>query len=239
VEFETLPDISYSGPLLDVPDPPPDLPYVAYEDYRARVILEQNGIAVDEASLVRALESQANLLQAFAAHAAGAIGARSAISILNNLLSSPDDTAQVESGFALVRLGEDSGRDVLVAALEWPSNAYLSTLTAAGYLAQSGDPRGLPQIAAALNSDLGASRMLACKQLLFFWPYHCQPPDVLALFTRALADVDTNVQWQALVQMRQIASPTFAESLDAYLKVVRDAGLRVVAGEILESLRRL
>jgi len=83
---------------------------------------------------------------------------------------------------ALVRLGDDSGRGVLLAALERPAEAYLSTLNAAGYLAQSGDPRGLPRVAAALNSKLDATRMLACKQLSFFWPYHGPPPDILALF---------------------------------------------------------
>src|SRR5262249_55738790 len=60
------------------------------------------------------------------------------------------------------------GIPVLRATLELPVGAYLSPITAAGYLARLGDATGLDVIRAALDSELLASRMLAVKQLYFF-----------------------------------------------------------------------
>lgn len=238
MESVNLPDISYTGPILDVPNPPRELSYSELEDYRALTILELNGIDTDPQSLVGALESQSDLLLAYAAHAAGATGARSTIPVLTGLLSSADDAVQVEAAYALTRLGDKSGAPVLIRALEQPAEGYLSSLTAAGYLAQLGDPRGFGKVAAALGSDLAAVKMLACKQLYFFQPYHSPSMDVVALFARALDDPDPNVQWQALAQVRELKAPEFRAALSRYVDRTSDQSNRAVAREILDSLSR-
>jgi hypothetical protein len=81
--------------------------------------------------------------------------------------------------------------------------------------------------------------MLACKQLFFFMRFHGKQDrtgndiDVLALFERALTDSDTNIQWQALVQMRQLDVAMFRSILDSYVRTSTDEHLRKVASDIL------
>jgi HEAT repeat protein len=229
-----LPDIAYIGPNLDVPNPPPSMPYAEYEDYRCEQILEQNGIGSDEESILGALESESDVLLACAAHTAGARSIRSAASRLTVLLSSPDDSVQVESAYALARLGDHTGDGILERALERPVHGYLSTISAAGYLAQLGDPRGFAKIVEALDSEGAASKMLACKQLFFFMPFQGQI-DVVAEFDGALEDPDTNIQWQALAQIRQLKSQMLVPVLQRYLANVGDPTLRQIAEESLHQ----
>jgi HEAT repeat protein len=227
-----LPDIAYIGPNLDVPNPPPGMGYAEYEDFRCEQILELNGFGADEQSVLGALESEADVLLACAAHAAGSRSIRSASVRLRELLSSPDDSVQVESAYALARLGDPSGKETLERALERPVQGFLSTISAAGYLAQLGDPRGFPNIVEALNSELDAFKMLACKQLFFFMPFEGQI-DVAAAFGRALDDSDTNMQWQALVQIQQLDARSLIPVLQTYLTSVVDPSLRQFAMDIV------
>ena len=65
---------SYEMPVVRVPNPPSDLSYAEYEDYRQREILKANGISISEADLLDVLKNKRNILQATAAHTLGAIG---------------------------------------------------------------------------------------------------------------------------------------------------------------------
>ncbi len=44
--------------ILDTPDPPDDLPYADFEDYRARTLLEVNDIPLTEDALARTLRRE-------------------------------------------------------------------------------------------------------------------------------------------------------------------------------------
>jgi HEAT repeat protein len=165
-EVFRLDDLHYEAPNLDLPSPPPDLPYADYADWHDRAVLAANG--VDDARA--GLSHPDGLLRAAAAHTAGADGDPAVIPRLRELAADrEDDAAAVEAAYALARLGAaEDGVPVLRAALALPVGAYLSPITAAGYLARLGDASGLDVIRAALDSELLASRMLAVKQLYFF-----------------------------------------------------------------------
>ena len=188
----------YEMPIVRVPNPPSDLSYAEYEDYRQREILKANGISITEADLLNVLNNERNILQATAAHTLGAIGSVTAIPMLKTLLTSMEDLVRVEAAYALARNGVSDGRETLVELLSYPIEAYLFPPIAAGYLAQLGDSQGYDVVVRCLESENPAVRMVGCKQIYFFAPFH----DVSQLFERALNDADTNIQWQASVQLR-------------------------------------
>ena len=228
---------------LDIPNPPDDLSYVDFEDYRNREILTANKItATSEAELMAALDAQTNVLQAAAAHILGKLASKAAIPTLRNLLSSSEDLVKVEAAYALARSGVPEGKDILVQCLGYPLDAYLFPAIAAGYLAQLGDPQGFKTIFSCFNVDVAAIRMLACKQLYFFVPFSGEHDrdgnamDVYHLFDRALKDSDTNVQWQALVQLREIRSLNARKILGSYIEKTADEQLSGVAKKILERI---
>jgi HEAT repeat protein len=237
-----LEDMQFEGPNLDLPSPPPDLPYDRFEDWRSIELLAVNGIPATGEALLEALRTQSNVLLSAAAHASGSNGVKAAIPRLRELTRGPDDYAAVEAAYALARLGEPDGEELLREALQRPLGAYLSPVLAAGYLAQLNDPSGFPVVREALGSDLLATKMLACKQLFFFVPFqgvadgHGSLVDALGLFEQALEDEDSTVQGQALAQLRSMRSAETRPLLENYLGRVESPYLKELAREIVEDL---
>ncbi len=196
--------------ILDTPDPPDDLPYADFEDYRARTLLEVNDIPLTEDALARTLDHPESVLRGAAAHALGSLGSPTAIPALERLAGRASDLVRVEAAYALVRLGRDEYRGVLEEALTYPVNAYLSPAVAAGDLARLGDPVGFPVIARCLEEHNLIVKIIGCKQLVFFVPFHGtrtragQRVDVYTLFGRALHDPEREVQRVARLQLREV-----------------------------------
>lgn len=232
---------TYQSPNLDIPNPPGDLSYADFEDYRSRKILKANGISLSEDELIAALDNTTNILQAAVVHTIGSSRIRAAIPKLKKLLASTEDLVKVEAAYALARLGEREGKEALVECLGCPLNAYLFPPIAAGYLARLGDPQSFQTIVRCFDIDISAIRMLACKQLYFFVPFQGVQDsdgnviDVYRLFDRALKDPDTDIQWQALVQLRELRAPAVKQILEDYIKTATDEHLRNVAREILRQ----
>jgi len=240
-----LPDIHYQGPSLDVPEPPDDLPYARFWDYYNREVLRLNGVALEPNALIDVLASPKSdpILRAAAAHTAGADGAGAAVPALRETLEGTDDLTAVEAAYALVRLGDEQGKAALVAAVGRPVELELAPLFAAGYLAQLGDPRGFPVVVRALDGDAPAARMVACKQLHFFIPFHGWRQsngdivDVAGAFERALAHSDSALHWQALFQLRETSDPAFIELVRRYAVRAPDPALARMAQSILDRVR--
>ena len=239
-----LEDVHFEGPNLDLPSPPPDLPYDQFEDWRSIELLAINGIPATEEALLEALRSQSNVLLSAAAHASGSSGLTAAIPLLREVARGPDDYAAVEAAYALARLGDADGAGLLRESLQRPLDAYLSPVLAAGYLARLGDPSGFPVVRKALGSDLLATKMLACKQLFFFLPFQGTEDgpgsfvDALGLFEQALKDQDTTVQGQALAQLRSLRSVETRPLLENYVDQVEDGYLHDLARDIVKDLPR-
>lgn len=209
------------GIILDTPDPPDDLPYADFEDYRARALLEVNAIPLTEDALIRTLEHPESVLRGAAAHALGSLGSPTAIPALERLAGRASDLVRVEAAYALVRLGRDEYRAVLEEALGHPVNAYLSPAVAAGDLARLGDPVGFPVIGKCLDERNLIVKMIGCKQLIFFVPFHGtrtregQRVDAYALFERALRDPEREIQRVARLQLREVDTEEARRLLDA------------------------
>lgn len=224
---------------LNIPNPPRDLPYSEYEDFRNGEILKVNGISLSEDELIVALKEKRNVLQAAVAHMLGSLKSTAAIPILKELVTSPEDLVKVEAAYALARLGIPEGKQVLIDCLNYPVDAYLFPAIAAGYLAQLGDPQGFSTILKCFEVNIPAIRMLACKQLYFFVRFHGQQNengsviDVYDLFNRALKDSDTDIQWQALAQLKHTHSDEARKVLEHYVESAQDEQLRKEAREIL------
>lgn len=236
-----LPDITYQAPNLEVADPPPDLPYAQHEDFSYRELLKANAIPVTEEAVTEALATQIGVLLHAAAHTAGAEGYQAAVPRLEQLTGGSDDQAAVEAAYALVRLGHPQAREVLRRALAGPVDVTLGPVLAAGYLAMLGDPSGYPVIAQGLESQYLPTRMLACKQILFFMDFQGQatgsgePVDALGLFRRALDDPNPSVAWRALEQIRALDPATIRELLTGRVDRISDPPLRRFAERVLQE----
>jgi len=239
---EEFPDIVYEMPNLDIPNPPPGLTYPDFEDFHNREILKANGIGLSEQELLTVVSEKTAILQAAAVHTLGSLGNPAIISVLKPLLTDLDDYVQVEAAYAMLRLGAAEGRDTLLHCLDYPIDAYPSPPLAAGYLAKAGDPRGYPVIQKALGSELAVTRISACKQFYFFICFQGAADgmgntvDTLALFDQALHDTNVDVQWQALVQLREITAPGYAAIVKAYAEQAREPMLRDEALTTLKAL---
>ncbi|WP_449433110.1 HEAT repeat domain-containing protein [Pseudomonas putida] len=202
-----------NAPILDIPEPPADLRWAEVEDFQAREVLKANGVVMTEQALLSTLECSVGALKVAAAHTLGSLGYSGAIAALQQLVEVSDDMLQVEAAFALVRLGREKYRSKLTTRLQDPVNAYLGPIVAAGDLARLGDPIGYSVIARCFDENNLIVRVVASKQLLFFAPFHGertidgQPIDAYGLFDRALHDSNPDVQWSALVQLRELQTP--------------------------------
>ena len=219
------------GIILDTPDPPNDLPYADFEDYRAKELLKVNNIELTEQSLLSALNSEEDVFKGAAAHVLGSLGSTAVITALEQLCDNSDDLVKVEAAYALVRLGVKEYSKVLQNCLNYPVNAYLCPPIAAGDLARLGDSIGFPVIFKCLDIDNLIVRIIACKQLTFFVPFQDllsdtgQPIDVYALFNKALNDQHRDVQWIALWQLREIHSLTARKLLEDFIGKTTDEKL--------------
>lgn len=233
---------TYRMPNLDIPNPPGDISYADFEQYRNQAILEKNGIPLSEAELIDALGATTNILQAAVAHTLGSLASTAAAPALKRLLSTPEDLVRVEAAYALARIGVREGKEVLVQCMTYPVDAYLFPAIAAGYLARLGDPRGFQTVVSCLDLNISAIRMIACKQLYFFVPFQGTPDvtgkpiDVLYEFGRALKDLDSAVQWQALVQLRELRAPGSRVVLRDFVEDTTDEQLLDLAKNTLASL---
>jgi hypothetical protein len=235
--------LQYRMPNLDIPDPPSTLSYAEFADFQNREILKANRIGLSETALLIALEKTTNILQAAAAHMIGTLPGLTgqATSALTTLLTGSNDTVKVEAAYALARHSIPGGKAILVECLTYPLDAYVSPLIAAGYLAQLDDPRGYPVIVNGFASNLAAVRSVASKQLYFFAPFQDAKDeqgntiDMVSLFVRALEDADTGIQWQALVQLREVALPGVLKFLESYTQSTKDQDLHRLAEQVLQA----
>lgn len=226
---------------LHVPDPPDQLSYADAEDFLNRQILERNGVAMTASALIAALSSGVSVIEAAAAHTLGCLAPEGAIEALRRRLPGAGDLVRVEVAHALARLGAPEGRPALHECLGVPVDAFLCPSIAAGYLARLGDPAGYPVVVRCFDVEITAVRMIACKQIYFFIPFQDQSVgsdkvDALALFDRALRDNDAGVQWQALVQLRELRSPRTRHLLEGFVRRTASEANREAAAEILAAL---
>lgn len=211
--------------VLDIADPPSDMPYAHIDDYHAQALLAANGIALDQPALEAALRHPEAVLRGAAAHTLGSKGLAQAAPQITQLHGSAEDLVRVECAYALVRLGHGEYRDSLRASLGLPPHAYLGPSLAAGDLARLGDPAGFDVVRQAMGDENLIVRVVAAKQLLHFAPFHPQLP-IYNLFAQALRDQHADIPWLAFRQLRELATPEAQALLGNYADSGGDPALR-------------
>lgn len=196
--------------VLDTPDPPPDLLFAAFDDYRARALLAANGFGTSTAELRRVLGSTSSVLQGAAAHTAGSAGLTDLVPDVRVLEAESEDLVRVEAAYALVRLGEEDQAATLREALDQPVATHLGPPVAAGDLARWGDPVGFPVLEACLAEGNLIARVGGCKQLIHFVPFQGREladgtvVDAIGLLERTTRDTDPEVARIARLQWDEV-----------------------------------
>ena len=153
---------------LEIPEPPPGVPYADREDAAATRLLEVNGLPREGPGL-RALldDGRSPVVAAAAARQLGLLGDREAEPRLRELAGSDNDLLAVHAAAGLSRLDPEAGTAALRRLVELPPDAYPGAIQAAGELARTGDRSGEPAVRAALTGDIELLRVIAAKQLYF------------------------------------------------------------------------
>jgi hypothetical protein len=230
--------------ILDTSDPPDDLPYIDFEDYRSEELLKVNNIKLTEQSLLTTLHHSEAVLKGASAHVLGKLGIASSVPSLKQLCSISDDLVKVEAAYALVRLGIQDYRNILRECLNYPLDSYLGPPIAAGDLARLGDSIGFPILTKCLDIDNLIVRTIACKQIILFLQFHGlrteigQMINVYTLFDQALHDQHPEIQRIALIQMHELHTEANRNLIKNYLLRVEDKYLNTIAQQILDQINK-
>lgn len=190
--------------MIEFPRRPAGVPYAEGEDRDAEALLRENGYGDSTTELIDALGADLGIFQAAAARTLGARDAREAAGALERLAHDADaeETARVQAGYALARMGLPGGVDVLVRELAGDPETGPAPLQAAGALARLGDPRGFEKVRAALDSPNNVTAMVATKQLSAF--AGLDGVDLDEAFTRALERPEPAIRGEAKAQLEQL-----------------------------------
>ena len=190
--------------MISFPRRPAGVSYAEGDDRDAEALLRENGYGDSTDKLIEALGADLGIFQAAAARTLGARDARDAIPALERLAhdAGVEETARVQAGFALARMGVSGGKEVLVRELEGNPEAGPAPLQAAGALARLGDPRGFAKVRAALESPNRVTAMVATKQLSAF--AGLDGVDLEEGFARAVERPEPNIAGEARAQLEAL-----------------------------------
>jgi HEAT repeat protein len=186
-------------------------PVEAAEERQARSLLEGQGQATDPDALRAALESPRAVLRASAARLLGAAGDELAREALERVATTRgEESARAQAAYALARIGDPKGAEVLRALLELPVDTSPGPLQAAGHLARLDDASGLPVLERGLGDAESLIAMIAAKQLAPFALLQERRPDLgvdaWGLYERALEHPEEQVRSEARAQLERIES---------------------------------
>lgn len=201
--------------------------------------LASEGVDLTTDGLIKVLGSDRIHLRTGAAILLGRRGRVEAIPHLRPLLADEIPTVRVEAAMSLVLLGDTSGTCVLIEALEAPL-VTPAPLTAAGYLAALGDPRGYGTVLQGLRSNLAGIRLMAAVALKGFLRYHGrdiagQKVDLVSKFEEALSDSDPLVRREILHKAGALDDPRVPALLSRVHEADPDQEVRQTAAELLSA----
>jgi HEAT repeat protein len=195
-------------------------------------VLAAEGISLTTEGLISALNSPHLSVRT---GSAVILGRRQEIAALPYLKALLEDQpmVRVEAAMTLVLLGDESGKIALIKMLDDPLLTG-SPVTAAGYLAVSGDPRGYQVVLQALNHDLAGIRLTAAVALRSFSGYHGREVngnriDLFDTVKKALKDPSGIVRRELLYVLAGLAEAGVAAVLSRIARSDSNQGVRLVA----------
>lgn len=203
-------------------------------------VLAAEGISLTPEGLISALNSPQLSIRTGSAVILGRRREAAALPYLKALLAD-QPIVRVEAAMALVLLGDASGQIALIGMLD---DGVLSgaPVTAAAYLAASGDPCGYPVVLQALNHDLAGIRLTAAVALRSFTGYHGREIggikiDLFKVVKNALDDPSGIVRRELLYVLAGLDVAEVAVLLSRIARSDRNQGVRLVARH-LSSLKK-
>jgi HEAT repeat protein len=186
-------------------------PVEAAEERQARSLLERMGEGTDPEALRAALDSPRAVVRGSAARLLGAAGDEEAKQSLERVATSRgEESARAQAAYALARLGDPKGAEVLHELLDFPVDASPGPLQAAGHLARLDDSSGLPVLERGLADPEPLIAMIAAKQLAPFALLQERRPepgfDAWSLYERALDHREEQVRSEARTQLERLDS---------------------------------
>ena len=186
-------------------------PVEAAEERQARALLESKGQGTDPEALRATLDSPMSILRGSAARLLGAAGDEAARDALERVATTRgEESARAQAAFALARLGDPKGAEVLKELLELPVDTSPGPLQAAGHLARLDDPSGLPVLESGLADSEPLIAMIAAKQLAPFALLQERRPDLgidaWSLYERALEHGEEQVRGEVRTQLERLDS---------------------------------
>ncbi len=186
-------------------------PVEAAEERQARTLLENEGQGTDPEAMRAALDSPRSVLRGSAARLLGAAGDEAAREPLERVATSRgEESARAQAAYALARIGDPKGADVLRELLELPVDTSPGPLQAAGHLARLDDPSGLPVVERGLADSESLIAMIAAKQLAPLALLQERRPelelDAWSLYERALEHSEEQVRSEARTQLERLDS---------------------------------
>jgi hypothetical protein len=186
-------------------------PVEAAEERQARALLESKGQGTDPEALRAALDSPLSVLRGSAARLLGAAGDGAAREALERIATTRgEESARAQAAYALARIGDATGAEVLGELLGLPVDTSPGPLQAAGHLARLDDPSGLPVVERGLADSEPLIAMIAAKQLAPFALLQERRPelgiDAWSLYERALEHSEEQVRSEARTQLERLGS---------------------------------
>jgi HEAT repeat protein len=202
-------------------------------------ILSGAGIPLTVEGIIEALQNPALDIRAGAAVIVGRSNMNQAIPFLKRL-SGDDPLVQVEAAMSLALLQEGSGIPALIDLLDGDILTG-APITAAGYLADLGDPRGFPVILKALNSEFTGNRLIAAVKIKYFLQYHNQmingvKTDLFPIIKTALSDPDPKVRRELLYKLARLHDPRSSFLLSAVSLSDTNEEVRHLARRLLDVM---
>lgn len=159
---------------------------------------------------------------------------------------SKTDIYQVQalSAYALVRLGDDSARNVLKKIAQLDLQFFSSdALNAAGKLGELGDASAFEIIVKGMESSDPLTRRVAVENVMSFVALQGETYtpgktiDVWTIYAKALVDESPDTQSVALAQLEELNLPQAIPLLEKYLKRETGIYLKNRAEAILTQLK--
>lgn len=202
-------------------------------------ILTGAGVPLTPEGLIAALQNPILHIRTGAAILLGRNSEAAAIPYLKSLLKD-DLTVRVEAAMSLTLLKDNSGIPVLIEILDGDVLTG-APVTAAGYLADLGDPRGYRVVLNELGSRFTGNRLMAAAALKSFLQYHGkvingQKVDLFPVLKKAFNDPETTVRFEILYKLAKLNDPRVPALLSEISRSDSDESVRQIAKKLLSSI---
>ena len=175
-------------------------PFPQWEIQRSQEILTANGFGHTPEAWQQAAHHSDGLIRVSAYHLLSHLPEPENIALFEKGLTDADESVKVLAAYGLLRLGDESHKDIIEEIARLNVEAYLAAPRAAGILGSLGEATAFKTILRGMQSELSVIRIWSIKNVLPFAALHGQAYgpdkniDIWAFYAQALQDPEANVR---------------------------------------------